>query len=288
MKKFYTLKNDLVFKNIFLKDYHKLKWLLEGIFEIIGLNIDIKINNITNNELYKERLYIKSKIVDSIINTNYAYINIELNDTFNNTKKIRNFCYQTSYFNQLVHINDDYASIDKPVIQINLNTKTNENFIVNKYTITDNITLEEYLKIFYIININIDKILDKWYNKLNQDKNYFDKYKYILILGMNEQELKELEVDDKMIKEIKDNVITLNKNPEFYQVMTREEDERRMRNTMFKEGEMLGIEEGKTLGIEEGKALTNIDNAKKMKKESCTLEFISKITGLDINTIKNL
>ena len=288
MKKFYTLKNDLVFKNIFLKDYHKLKWLLEGIFEIIGLNIDIKINNITNNELYKERLYIKSKIVDSIINTNYAYINIELNDTFNNTKKIRNFCYQTSYFNQLVHINDDYASIDKPVIQINLNTKTNENFIVNKYTITDNITLEEYLKIFYIININIDKILDKWYNKLNQDKNYFDKYKYILILGMNEQELKELEVDDKMIKEIKDNVITLNKNLEFYQVMTREEDERRMRNTMFKEGEMLGIEEGKTLGIEEGKALTNIDNAKKMKKESCTLEFISKITGLDINTIKNL
>ena len=288
MKKIYTLKNDLVFKNIFLKDYQKLKWLLEGIFKIIGLNIDIKINSITNNELYKDRLYIKSKIVDSIINTNYAYINIELNDTFNNTKKIRNFCYQTSYFNQLVHINDDYASIDKPVIQINLNTKTNEKNIVNKYTITDNITLEEYLKIFYIININIDKILDKWYNKLNQDKNYFDKYKYILILGMNEQELKELEDDDKMIKEIKDNVITLNKNPEFYQVMTREEDERRMRNTMFKEGEMLGIEEGKTLGIEEGKALTNIDNAKKMKKESCTLEFISKITGLDINTIKNL
>ena len=288
MKKIYTLKNDLVFKNIFLKDYQKLKWLLEGIFKIIGLNIDIKINSITNNELYKDRLYIKSKIVDSIINTNYAYINIELNDTFNNTKKIRNFCYQTSYFNQLVHINDDYASIDKPVIQINLNTKKKKKNIVNKYTITDNITLEEYLKIFYIININIDKILDKWYNKLNQDKNYFDKYKYILILGMNEQELKELEDDDKMIKEIKDNVITLNKNPEFYQVMTREEDERRMRNTMFKEGEMLGIEEGKTLGIEEGKALTNIDNAKKMKKESCTLEFISKITGLDINTIKNL
>ena len=60
MKKFYTLKNDLVFKNVFLKDINKLKWLLNGIFKIIGLNNDIEIYEISNCELYKDRIYIKN------------------------------------------------------------------------------------------------------------------------------------------------------------------------------------------------------------------------------------
>ena len=108
MKKIYTLSNDLVFKNVFLKDINKLKWLLNGIFKIIGIDTDIEIYEISNCELYKDRIYIKNKTVDSIIITNYAYINIELNDTYNTNKKIRNFCYHTSYLNQLVHINNDY------------------------------------------------------------------------------------------------------------------------------------------------------------------------------------
>ena len=300
MKKFYTLKNDLVFKNVFLKDMKKLKWLLNGIFNIIGYNTNIEIIGIENNELYKDRLYIRTKIVDSIINTNYAYINMELNDTFDNSKKIRNFYYQTSYLNQLVHIKEDYVSIDKPIIQINLNTKnTNTLELINKYSINDNITYEEYLNIFYIINIDIEKILDKWYN-LNKDLNYFEKYKYLLIFGMNEQELKELEVNDMMIKEIKNDVLTLNESPKFYQVMSREEDEIRMRNSMFKEGESIGYEKGETVGIEKGKSIgieegktigiekTNLDNAKKMKEEKIPVDIIKKITGLDLKTINML
>ena len=289
MKKFYTLRNDLVFKNVFLKEINKLKWLLNGIIKIIGLNNDIEIYEISNCELYKDRIYIKNKTVDSIIITNYAYINIELNNTFNDDKKIRNFCYHTSYLNQLVHINDDYASIDKPVIQINLNSSTNKNNnIINKYAINDSISFDEYLDIFYIFNINIDTMLDKWYNELNQDLEYFNKYKYLLIIGMNEQKLKELEVEDDMIKEIKEDVITLNKSPKFYQVMTDEEDNRRMMNTMFKEGEAVGFQKGesmgKTLGIEE----TNRNNAKRMKCENIPINIIKKITGLDTNTIMNL
>ena len=285
MKKFYTLRNDLVFKNVFLKEINKLKWLLNGIFKIIGIDTDIEIYEISNCELYKDRIYIKNKTVDSIIITNYAYINIELNNTFNDDKKIRNFCYHTSYLNQLVHINDDYASIDKPVIQINLNTSTSKNNnLINKYSINDSISFDEYLDIFYIFNINIDTLLDKWYNELNQDLEYFNKYKYLLIIGMNEQKLKELEVEDDMIKEIKEDVITLNKSPKFYQVMTDEEDNRRMMNTMFKEGESAGFEKGIEQGIEENKKY----NAKRMKCENIPINIIKKITGLDTNTIMNL
>lgn len=284
-KKFYTLKNDLVFKNVFLKNPKRIKWLLNGIFNIIGYNTDIEIINIDNSELYKDRLYVRTKIVDSIINTNYAYINMELNDTFNDNKKLRNFYYQTSYLNQLVHVKEDYVSIDKPVIQINLNLSNSDTLkIINKYSINDDITYEEYLNIFYIINIDIAKILDKWYNELNQDLDYFNKYKYLLLIGMNEKQLKELEVEDDMIKEIKNDVITLNQNPKFYQVMSREEDEMRMRNTMFKEGESIGFEKGESVGIEK----TNIDNAKKMKEENIPINIIKKITGLDTKTIMTL
>ena len=189
-KKFYTLKNDLVFKNVFLKNSKRIKWLLNGIFNIIEYNTDIEIINIDNSELYKDRLYVRTKMVDSIINTNYAYINMELNDTFNDNKKLRNFYYQTSYLNQLVHVKEDYVSIDKPVIQINLNLSNSDALkIINKYSINDDITYEEYLNIFYIINIDIAKILDKWYNELNQDLDYFNKYKYLLLIGMNEKQL---------------------------------------------------------------------------------------------------
>ena len=279
-KKFYTLKNDLVFKNVFLKSPKRIKWLLDGI-----LNMNIEIYNISNCELYKDRLYIRSKTVDSIIDTNFAYINMELNDTFNDNKKIRNFYYQTSYLNQLVHIKEDYVSIDKPIIQINLNVSNTDTLeTINKYSINDNISYEEYLNIFYIININIDKLLDKWYNKLNQDIDYFNKYKYLLIIGMDKEKLKKLEVEDEMIKEIKKDVITLNQSPKFYQVMTEEEDNRRMMNTMFKEGESLGYERGIEQGIEQEK----ISNARKMKKENIANSIISKVTGLDINTIASL
>ena len=72
-------------------------------------------------------------------------INIELNNKFSKGKKIRNFCYQTSYFNQLVHVNEDYVEIYKPVIQINLNTSTNKkNNIFNKYSINNCISFDEY------------------------------------------------------------------------------------------------------------------------------------------------
>ena len=87
-----------------------------------------------------------------------------------------------------------------------------------------------------------------------------------------------------MIKEIKNDILTLNESPKFYQVMSREEDEIRMRNSMFKEGETVGFERGESVGIEEN----NRENAKRMKKKNIPNETIQEITGLSLNTIINL
>ena len=66
--------------------------------------------------------------------------------------------------------------------------------------------------------------------------------------------------------------------------MSREEDNRRLMNTMFKEGESVGYKKGESVGIEE----TNRNNAKRMKMKNIPNETIQEITGLSLNTIMSL
>lgn len=126
-KTFYTLKNDIVFKNVFLKDPIMAKWLIEGTINIIKDNLkesftifDINKLYFLNGELMKDAMFIRNKNVDGLIVTNNAYFNIELNNKFYKITKMRNFFYQTSYLNSTVHINQSYV-IKKPIIQFNYN-----------------------------------------------------------------------------------------------------------------------------------------------------------------------
>ena len=295
-KKFYTLSNDLVFKNVFLKDEKMAKWLLEGTMRIVDKNFKIDNLSIKNCELAKDRLYIRNKTIDALLDCEPAYFNLELNNSFYRSTKIRNFFFQISYLANLVHVAEEYE-IDKPVVQINYNNKKQEdNDLLKSVSLLDHVSYEEYLDIFYIINFDIAKILDKWYNELNQDPSYFEKYKYVMILGMDEQEFLNLEVDDDMINKIRNKVIDLNKSPKFYQVLTDEEDERYLRNALNKElkeiGRAAGIEEGRAAGIEEGKVAgieqTKIENARRMKSEKLPFDLIGRVTGLDLSTIVSL
>ena len=99
-----------------------------------------------------------------------------------------------------------------------------------------------------------------------------------------------------MVKKIKDEVIKLNQDPNFYQFLTDEEDLEILRNSYYskgiKEGIQEGIQEGKLQGIQEGKLQgiqeTKISNAMKMKINNLSLDLISDITGLDKNLIASL
>lgn len=297
--KFYKLKNDAIFKNVFYRHEDLLMWLLNRI--MCQYEPYININNlvIKNCELTKNRKYIKNKTVDMLIKTNDRMYNIELNNCFDYKRKIRNFFYQTSLLNNTISKSGEYSEV-LPLVQINLNFKQNRTKkLINKYMPLEIETYEKYLDIFYNINIDIERIIDEWYN-LNKDKKYYEKYKHYLIIGMNKEELNNLEDDDEMIQKIKKEIITLNNDDEFYQVLTDEEDEEFIRRSYFKEGEQAGIERGRIYGKIEGKKeekkegkkdgirFEKINNARKMKKENIPLNLIKKITGLDINTISNL
>ena len=286
-KTFYTLKNDIVFKNVFLKDPIMAKWLIEGTINIIKDNLkesftifDINKLYFLNGELMKDAMFIRNKNVDGLIVTNNAYFNIELNNKFYKITKMRNFFYQTSYLNSTVHINQSYV-IKKPIIQFNYNIhqeKTND--LLNYISLFDGVSFKNYLKVLYIFNFDIERLIDKWYNELNEDSTYFEKYKYLLIIGMNEEQLKNLKVSDIMINKIIKKITKLNRDPKFYEVLTKEEDDLYMKNSLYEEG----IEEGKLQGIEEERKYT----ALKMREKNISIDTISDITGLDKNVISML
>ena len=78
------------------------------------------------------------------------------------------------------------------------------------------------------------------------------------------------------MKKIKDDVIKLNGDPNFYQAMTDEEDREMIENSIFISGKNEGIEENQK----------NI--VKKMKDANYKLEDIKEITGLSIEEIEKI
>lgn len=278
---FKTLKSDEIFKNIFYRNKQLLKWLLNKTLE----NTDYYINDfiIKNCELTKDKIYIKSKIIDMLLDDGNILYNIELNSNFDEETIRRNYVYQCAQIVNLVKTKMKYKDSLKPIIQINFNLKSNTNRYINTYTDIEKETHEKYIFIKEIINIDIDKYIDKWYN-MNKDQDYYELYKHFLIIGMTKEDLIGLRDDDQMIKKIKEEIIKLNEDENFYQFLTDEEDRQYLCNSYYSKGLDEGIEKGISQGIEQEK----ISNAKIMKQENIPFDLIKKITGLDTKTITTL
>ena len=76
----------------------------------------------------------------------------------------------------------------------------------------------------------------------------------------------------------------VNKDPEFREYMSAEEDARKMENSHLDEARAEGISKG----ISEGKRERNIEIAKNMLSKNMDIKLISEITGLMEDEIKNL
>ena len=99
-------------------------------------------------------------------------------------------------------------------------------------------------------------------------------------MNFNEDELLNLKDCDKFMDKIKNDITSLNKDDDFYQFMTDEEDQRRMLNSL--------VDDSFDKGVNQGIKKTNIDNAKKMIQKDIDFKTISEITGLSIDEINKL
>ena len=280
--KFYTLQADPVFKNVFYRDTNLLKRFLTDILSDFYDNLHIDSVTILNTELSKDRLYIKNKTVDILVDIGSKKINCEVNTKYDSEHVYRNFLYLVQSTVADMKKNMDYSDIDDHIqININFMGKLAQGYEVSEYT---NITTGK-CKIPFIrtIDVNVDYFKDKWYN-LVKSRKYYEKYKSILMFSFDEEDFKSLNDEDEYMKKVKDDIEKLNSDTEFYQWMTDEEDRMIMENTVKNIGRKEGIKEG----IEKGSKEKEINIVRNMKKENYSIEEIQKITGLSIEEIEKI
>ena len=129
----------------------------------------------------------------------------------------------------------------------------------------------------------MDKIKDIWYSN---SRNEIEKYKYLIMLDLNQEELKTLEElsQDRSVDKYMKTIEEVNQNPDFREFMSAEEDNRKIENSLRREA----IEKGLAEGLEQG-SLAEIQNiAKEMLNDNLDVSTISKYTGLGEEEIKTL
>ena len=278
--KYYNGLNDIVFKNTLCVEEHKglLKWLLESC-------LDIKIDNLIlkDKELSKKAKYSKGRVVDLLIESDNKMFNLEINNRPHDYNNDRNLGYLANLYGKSIDKSNDYKKINS-CIQLNITSGKKEIELKSKYLLVD--TLNESNNIwtdnFIIYEINVDLLKKLYYNK---DIKSINKYKPVIMLTLNKEELEEFSLGDERIMEYKDKENELNSDDDFVTFISREEDQEKTENALrtiiSEKNEELKTQKTKLNNV-------NIEHARKMKEKNIDLNTISEITGLSIKEIEDL
>ena len=278
--KYYNGLNDIVFKNTLCVEEHKglLKWLLESC-------LDIKIDNLIlkDKELSKKTKYSKGRVVDLLIESDNKMFNVEINNRPHDYNNDRNLGYLANLYGKSIDKSNDYKKINS-CIQLNITSGKKDIELKSKYLLVD--TLNESNNIwtdnFIIYEINVDLLKKLYYNK---DIKSINKYKPVIMLTLNKEELEEFSLGDERIMEYKDKVNELNIDDDCVTFMSREEDQEKTENALrtiiSEKNEELKTQKTKLNNV-------NIEHGRKMKEKNIDLNAIFEITGLTIEEIEKL
>ena len=276
MKKFYSCRYDKTFKEVFLnpKNEDLLKVLLEDI-----LKVEIEIKKILPTELITGNNIIKSKRVDALILATNKKIEIEINASINEYVYIRNMAYICNIYSTNALVGDSYNQ-DIDIIQINLTWGLDYEESKREFRISDK-NGNVYVKNLLIMEINMEYYKKIWYSK---DEKKIKENELLVMLDLNEGELKKMPKSDKISEKYIESVTKVNNDPFFQEYMSQEEDQRKMQNSLIREAEDTGYEKGIKLGKEKGK----IAIAKSLIQSGMSLEEISRHTKIDIEELKEI
>ena len=245
---------------------------------------------IISPELTKNNIYEKGKYLDVLIKTDNLFVNIEINSHNYNGLSERNFSYIALVYASHIKVGEEYNN-DLDFVQINLTVGlgTNQPEISVSRVINKD-TLKLKVRNLDIYDVNLDKINSRCYNK-------DDEYNFLKMITAPKEELEKLaEKGDDFMKEINKQVNKLHDENYFANFISVEEDERKIRNTYYKNGERRGEENGikigekrgKETGIKIGKENALIETAKNLLKYGMPINDIVKNTGLSKQKIEYL
>ena len=246
--------------------------ILEGILSQ-ALKKDVKIVEFVNNELPKRVVNEHKKSVDVVALLDGGCINIEVNtNDYTEAKRIRNFNYITSFYSQKVRKKEKYDIYSK-FIQVNLNYgETDRSYVFKRFYVQSD-DHEKYVENFEIVEINVDNLKIACYNQEVREEDYI----YILMVDLNENELKSFYPNDELKKEFE--YVLMKVNNEF-NWLTPDEDDLLLRNTekeiSFKNG------------IEQGSDEVKINVIKNLLSVNSSIETIAIAVGLSIDEVNTI
>ena len=204
------------------------------------------------------------------------YLHIELNCNYKNYLHTRNFIYFTNIYSRKSVRGDTYDFATK-FIHIDFTYGLSKDIDDVTYYYVMNDKKKKYIDNFEILEYNMDKITNYWYNS---DVDKVNKYKHLIMLDLEKNDLDEMSNGDDLVKEYEDKVTDLNNQETFRSFMTYEEDQRLIQNTEKK----MAYEEGISQGIEQNK----LEIAKNMLAKKMDISTVSELTGLDTTTLEKL
>ena len=116
-----------------------------------------------------------------------------------------------------------------------------------------------------------------WYSK---DEKKIKENELLVMLDLNEGELKKMPKSDKISEKYIESVTIVNNDPFFQEYMSQEEDQIKMQNSLIREAE--------DSGYKKGKEQEKIDIAKSLIQSGMSLEDVSKHTKIDISKLKKM
>ena len=267
--KFYTCRYDRAFKEVFMNEKNKdlLIYLLEGI-----LKVKIKEVEYLNLEQNVDNIYVKRKHFDLNLKTDVGRIQVEVNASDLGYVRPRNMSYLCGIYSHHVLKGQNYNQ-DTKIIQINFSYHLKDKEALRIYYVQDK-TTKKYVENFIIYEINMEKYMSFWYTR---DVQAIEKNKEIIMLDLGLEELKTLSKKDRMVAKYMEEIKRVNEDPDFYEFISAEEDNRKIENSIREEMKEKGLKEGLEQGLEQGK--------EKAKKEIEKIVLSMLEEGLDINTI---
>ena len=224
VNQFYTAKNDIVFKAVMVRNERVLRRLLEVILEI-----DIDEIILLDKEILPSRLMGKNRIVDLLVKSGNKMINVELNARKKYYHNYRNASYLFGIYNDAIDRSEEYETLaEKEFIGINLSYEMRKKALMEEVFYLQSKDRNRFIENFKIIEFNVDKIEKNWYTLSELEK---ERYKYIMMLDLEEEKLSEFCRGDEVMEEFRKEVKRINKDERYSFFLSEEEDAEKLRKT---------------------------------------------------------
>ena len=294
MKEFKKLSNDTMSKLI-LSNKTYLNWFLERFLKRKIHDYKI-INKIDNNEinpknvieLLKQELetnnvHTKKKTVDLLIKTTEEVIDFEVNNTFDENTKKRNFAYMSNIYSNILKHGQNYNEQPR-CTQINICYNIEENYDYDNHCL-----LGENYKNKFIDNINFLVYDVAKYKKIlyTDNKRLIDKYAHIIIFDCNEKELELLGKYNEIAKEIGKMIKKYNEE-NIYNFLLDPEDIEKLHRAQLETAKEKAIKKGLEQGLEQGIEITKNETAITLLKNKVPYNIIEEVTGFSKDYLKSI